>query len=153
MTIMDKASLIAELVAAIKVHQDAVERFDSAAATKLVVNGTDLRCLAILDNYGPFSASAMADALGLTRGATTTALDRLARAGYIERGPSGSDGRSVVVDLTAEGRSKVREIWKPVRMFGREHLEGYSERELRVLIRFFERSTNVQQRSLSELLG
>jgi DNA-binding MarR family transcriptional regulator len=98
-------------------------------------------------------ASSMASALGLTRGATTTALDRLGRAGYVARRESATDGRSVLVDLTADGRAKVQAIWRPVRTLGPKHLESYSARELRILISFFGRSTGVQERSLAEIFA
>ena len=49
------------------------------------------------------SPKAIADVLGRTTGGMSLALDRLEAAGWIRRSPDPSDGRRVVVELTASG--------------------------------------------------
>ena len=69
----------------VQAFQDATDEVDEAVARRLRLNRTDLRCLSVLSQAGAMSASALADAAGLTRGAMTTALDRLEAAGYARR--------------------------------------------------------------------
>lgn len=47
--------------------------------------------------------------LGLTSSGTVRLVDRLAEAGYVRRGP-GSDGRSVSVELTGQGREAAEAV-------------------------------------------
>ncbi len=138
-----------EVVASIKRFKDSVDRFDAAAAAALGVNRTDLRCLTILNDRGPLPASRLADALGLTRGATTTALDRLERAGYARRTAHAEDGRSVLVTLTETGQTRIAAIWHPLRERGKRHLAGYSADELALVARFLGRSAELHERSMA----
>ena len=133
-----------ELVDAIKRFQDAVDLFDTTAARALGINLTDLRCLTALGDRGPMKASRVATQLGLTRGATTTALDRLQERKFLARRADSTDGRAVIVELTREGRKVVDGIWAPMRRKGSDHLRSYSVRELHFLRRFFERSVALQ---------
>ena len=52
---------------------------------------------------GRSSPKAIADVLGRTTGGMSLALDRLEAAGWMRRSPDPSDGRRVVVELTATG--------------------------------------------------
>ena len=73
----DRDQLIRAIVTGIKAFQEAVGRFDGLPATRLGVNDTDLRCLAMLRDHGALQPSQLASAIGLSRSATTTALGRL----------------------------------------------------------------------------
>ena len=140
----DERKTAEELVYAIKRFQDAVDLFDATAARTLAINPTDLRCLTALRDRGAMKASEVAVSLGLTRGATTTALDRLQRLRYLARRPDAKDGRGVIVELTDEGRKCVDLTWAPMRKKGSEHLRAYSVEELRLLRRFFDQSVALQ---------
>ena len=138
-----RARLMRELVAAIKAFQDAVDRFDAAAAASLAVNETDLRCLTMLNDRGSCQPSKLAELLGLTRGATTTALNRLHAIGFIERTNNVEDGRSYFVQLTPQARNKLAEVWKPIHIRGGDHLRSYSDSQLRLLVAFMDRSVKL----------
>ena len=148
-----KSRLMGELVGAIKLFQDSVDRFDTAAAAHLKVNATDLRCLTALYDRGPLLANEVATALGLTRGATTTALDRLQNAGYVKRRANATDGRSFRIELTKRGLDAVTATWLPIREHGRTHLEQYREADLKLLALFFRRSVDLHERCRTELVS
>lgn len=151
MGVEDKEELMQELVTSIKLFQDAVDLFDTSAADYLHINSTDLRCLTILHDRGPLLAKEVAQALGLTKGATTIALNRLVEAGYIRRCVNSADGRSFLIELTDIGQKEITVIWHPMRVQGHKHLEQYSERELRLLLRFFTQSIQLQTECLETL--
>lgn len=73
-----------ELLQAVRVLYGAMHRFEQGAARMLGVAAADLRCMNALEK-GPRSPSDLARELGLTRGATTSLLDRLERLRFIER--------------------------------------------------------------------
>jgi DNA-binding MarR family transcriptional regulator len=77
-----------------------------AAAVHIGINQTDLICLNVLFRQGPMSAGQLAAAIGLTSGATTTAIDRLERAGYVRRENDPTDRRRVVVVASEDGANQ-----------------------------------------------
>jgi DNA-binding MarR family transcriptional regulator len=106
-----KNELIAELRSEIRAAQSAVAAVDDAVAGRLGVNATDHRCLDTLDQRGPMTAGALAEALGLSRSAVTTVLDRLEQRRYVRRGPNPDDRRQVVVALTPLLYRRARELY------------------------------------------
>src|SRR6266545_3110812 len=92
--------LISAVMQAVAAFQDAADQVDEAAARRLGLNRTDLRCLGILTRFGPTSAGQLAFAAGLSPGAATTAVDRLVRAGYAQRVHDEQDRRRVTVQAT-----------------------------------------------------
>lgn len=74
-----------------------------AAAAHIAINQTDLICLNALFRQGPMSAGQLASVIGLTSGATTTAIDRLERAGYVHRRNDPNDRRRVLVVASEDG--------------------------------------------------
>ncbi len=59
----------------------------------------------------------LAAAVLLTASGTTRAVDRLERAGFLERAPDAIDGRVTMVSLTASGRRRLRAA-APVHLAG-----------------------------------
>src|SRR5262245_39140786 len=108
-----KEELIAEVGRRIQAFQDATDEMDEAVADRLGVNRTDLRCLSVVSQAGVMTPSALAEAAGLTRGAMTTALDRLERAGYLRRVRDQEDRRSVRVELAREAVKAVQALYGP----------------------------------------
>ena len=89
---------IADLVQA---FQNATDEVDDAVSARLGLNRTDLRCLSVLARSGPAAPSVLAAAAGLTRGAITTALDRLEDGGYTKRTADPQDRRGLRIELTS----------------------------------------------------
>ena len=78
-------ALCAEVAQAVAAFQEAGGFVDEAVAAALGVNRTDLHLLGVLFADGPLSPGQLARRTDLSPGATTTALDRLERAGYAPR--------------------------------------------------------------------
>ncbi len=140
-----RQALIAVLSALIPAAQTETHAVDEAAAKRLRINQTDLRCLGIILDRGPISASKLAETVGLTRAAMTTALDRLEKAGFTWRIHDVRDRRSIKVEATLKARDAAREIWEPIRLDGLEFLEKYSIEDLELLNRFFEEYSALQR--------
>ena len=80
------------------------------------LNQSQFGVLAALRRTGPpycLSPTDLYNALLITSGAMTNRLERLASAGYIERIPDPTDGRSMLVALTSEGRRLVDRMLRP----------------------------------------
>ncbi len=131
--------------------QDASGAVDEAAAELMGVNLTDLRCLSRLHAAGPSTTGDLAAAAGLTRGAMTTAIDRLERAGYVARVRGEADRRTVLVELTPEAHGLVERIWGPIATAGRAVLSRYSPAELALLADALREARELQEREVERI--
>jgi DNA-binding MarR family transcriptional regulator len=148
---MTRAQLIQHVARRIAILQSAAEELDVAAAERLAVNRTDLRCMSVLFLGGPTTAKNLAAATRLTPGAFTTVLDRLERAGYALRVPDEKDRRRVNVELTVKAMDAINALWGPVEQEGVEALGHYSDDELAVILGFLERSIDLQVRHTTRI--
>ena len=108
-----RARLIAQTTEDARRQQIAYDRFHDAVAAFFGVNRTDLRCLDLLDLRGRQAAGELSEATGLTTGAVTTMLDRLERAGYIQRVRDPDDRRRVLVEATGLARERAQAVYGP----------------------------------------
>jgi DNA-binding MarR family transcriptional regulator len=133
------------VAAAIALLQRATGAVDGAAGALLGLNPTDLRCLGQIYARGPSTAGALAAACGLSRGAMTTALDRLERAGYARRVRSEVDRRQVVVEVTPQALQLMEAIWGPIARAGMAQLAELSDQQLSFLLDFLRRGRELQE--------
>ncbi|HEX4049786.1 MAG TPA: MarR family transcriptional regulator [Steroidobacteraceae bacterium] len=126
---------------------------DEAAAAHLGINRTDLRCLGVLLEQGPLPASKLAEAVALTRGAMTTALDRIEQAGFIRRIRNDQDRRGVTIEATQTAKDAIKSIWAPIRADGLAVLRKYSDADLELLCRFFEDYCEIQRTHAARIRG
>ena len=108
---------------------------DAAVAEHLNMTRTDLRCLDYLARMGPVPASQLADAVGLTRGALTVAVDRLVHAGYVRRRADSADRRRVLIQLTRKV-DRVIALFADLASATECLLGSYSEADLDLLTTF-----------------
>ena len=125
--------------------QNATDQVDEAAAEVMGVNRTDLHILELLSRQGPASASELADRAHKSRGAMTTALDRLERAELVLRVANSEDRRGVQVELTARAQAWIAQIWGPLAAEGQALVAEFSTEELGVVQRFLELATRLQE--------
>jgi DNA-binding MarR family transcriptional regulator len=84
-----------------------LERRLEAVYSEYGLNQAQFGVLAALRRAGPpycLSPTALYNSLLISSGAMTNRLDRLTAAGYVRRVPDASDGRSLLVALTPEGK-------------------------------------------------
>lgn len=142
--------LASEVATEIALLQHATAVVDEAAATVLGLNPTDLRCLGRLF-LGPKTAGQLAAECGLSRGAMTTAIDRLERAGYVQRVRGTSDRRQVTVEMTRRAHDLTETIWGPIGRAGMAQLAEYSDEQLLFLRDFLARGRALQEREAERI--
>jgi DNA-binding MarR family transcriptional regulator len=125
--------------------QNATDLVDDAAAEVMGVNRTDLRVIELLSRQGPSSASELAERAHRSRGAMTTALDRLERAELVLRVTNSEDRRGVQVELTPRAQAWIAQIWGPLAAEGQALVAEFSTEELGVVQRFLELATRLQE--------
>ncbi|MGW5052288.1 MarR family winged helix-turn-helix transcriptional regulator [Actinokineospora sp. NPDC004072] len=132
-------------------YMDAVGLNAQAAAAAAGLPTTDWYALSVLDLAGGrLTAGELAERTGLTTGAATRMVDRLARGGHVRRVTDPEDRRRVVVELVP-GSLDVDEIVGSAR----EHLgavfASFTPEQLAVLVDYFTRATPAFHRATAEI--
>ena len=112
-------------------------------AARFGLNTTDLEGLDLIQLQGQVSAGQLAAATGLTSGAVTALIDRLERAGYVERIDDPADRRRVLVRIREGAIVEIAKVYAPMqkRMFAL--WSRYSAAELAVIEDFLSRSLDL----------
>jgi DNA-binding MarR family transcriptional regulator len=136
---MERDALVGRLFELVRESQRETDRFDQKVADYLGVTRTEGHCLDILEEFGSMTAGRLAELSHLTTGAITKIVDRLERAGHVSRTRDSGDRRRVIIDVTPSLRRLALELYA----FPGPQLEKFkarfSDRDLEVLIDFFER--------------
>jgi MarR family transcriptional regulator, organic hydroperoxide resistance regulator len=146
----DKREIFTELVEEIRRSQTATARFDRAVADAAGVNQTDLRCLDVLSRTGSMTAGALAEATGLSSGAMTTAIDRLARAGYVARRNDDNDRRRVVVEMTPAA-AKLAGFYAEHAELSEALYHRHDSEQMQTILRFVRAGRELNERCAGEL--
>jgi DNA-binding MarR family transcriptional regulator len=125
--------------------------FSQALAAQLGIAPTDLECLALLQDLGATSAGQLAESLSLTTGAITGVVDRLESNGFVVREADPSDRRRVIVRPVAERMSELDRAHEPLVRASAYSLSGYAESDLRLLLDFQRRASQLLQRETARL--
>ncbi len=150
---MSKDEQIGAIGHHLRLLQQSFDTFDEAAAARLGLNRTDMRCLDLVLERGPIAAGELSVALRLSPAATTTVIDRLVRAGFATRAQDPDNRRRVLVTATDAAHAVDAEIFRPVGMAGARALSRYDEETLAVILDFLRTALDVhreQTRLLAE---
>lgn len=134
-----KADLKNRALMAVRDYGVNLTQFRNAISEWAGLNGTDMECLRLLFQKGIASPSELARHTGLTSGATTAMLDRLEKAGLIERRPNPNDRRGTLIAPKESSAEKMASWFESARKAQNELVSGYSESELEIIADVFER--------------
>jgi MarR family transcriptional regulator, organic hydroperoxide resistance regulator len=112
--------------------------FNSQAAEKVGLGMTDMQLLHMLILHGPSTPTRLAAWTGLSTGGITVALDRLEKAAFVRREANPADRRSLLVKVLPGKLKKLAGMYEGVEMETRRLMASLPEKELEVVVRFFE---------------
>lgn len=138
--------LLQELIQANREYQIAVDKMDDAFFRLIGVNGTDGRCLDIIDLSGGISAGDLARAVDLSPAAVTSVIDRLEEMGFVERTRDAEDRRRVIVQPTDEVARYAEVAYMPMAGDGAKLVGELSDKELDAVVRFLRAGTELNER-------
>jgi DNA-binding MarR family transcriptional regulator len=149
----DRAGLLSGLLdASTRLRNEAGLHADALAGT-LELNRADLTCLSALILEGSVPAGRLAEVSGLTTGGISGVLDRLERAGLVERLPDPDDRRRVLVTLSPDRRDHVTAAFDALRHLDQALLEEYTDAELQFLLHHSERTLAALRQETRRLRG
>ena len=134
-----KTDLKKRALAAVREHNIHLTQFRNAMNEWVGLNATDMECLRLLFQKGIATPSELSRYTGLTSGATTAMLDRLEKAGLIERRPNPNDRRGTLITPAKLASEKMASWFESARKAQDELISSYSESELEIITDAFER--------------
>ncbi len=110
--------------------------FGQTIANHVGISNSDMECLDFLILGGRVTAGRLAELTGLTTGAITGVVDRLEQAGMVRRERDADDRRKVFVAAVPENIAKIGRFYEHLQRAMLKVWDGYSDAELRLLLRF-----------------
>ncbi|MBV9121709.1 MAG: MarR family transcriptional regulator [Chloroflexi bacterium] len=132
-------ALVQELLAQLRAFSSDGERLDEAIAAHFGVARSDARCMDVLSQHGRMGVGELAAAVGLSSPAVSALLDRMERAGYVERIHDTADRRRVVVVPTPKAAQEAGLLFAGLIEDCRLVAESYSDDQLRLITGFLDR--------------
>jgi len=143
MTKSTKTDLKKRALMAVRDYGIHLTLFRNAISEWAGLNVTDMECLRLLFIKGIATPTELASHTGLTSGATTAMLDRLEKAGLIERRPNPNDRRGTLIAPAPASAEKAASWFESARNAQDELISSYSESELEIISDVFERFTKL----------
>lgn len=125
--------------------------FHQAVADRLGLNITDHKCLDLILLNGPMTAGALADATGMTTGAITAVLDRLAGAGFVKRAADPNDRRKVIAEALPKNLGAAHRLFEPLAASMDELTARYDDDALAAILDFMTNSSAILRQSTTRL--
>jgi DNA-binding MarR family transcriptional regulator len=125
-----------------------------AIAQSVGLNATDTKCIDLIlrGPGGAVTAGWLADRTGLTTGAITHILDRLEKREFIERVRDTRDRRKVFIRVRPE---RIEPLIPKYEAMGKAYMslvEHYSDKELELICDYLERTSEVSERELANMI-
>jgi DNA-binding MarR family transcriptional regulator len=131
--------------------------FEQAAADRLGIGLSDFRCLQIAagvsDGDAPLTAGRLAELTGLSSGAITGVLDRLAVAGFVVRQKDPSDRRQVRIRFVEERGEALEALLAPFHAAFAALCARHDEAELTRLLAFARDAAQLVEDETTRLRG
>ncbi|MEV5543009.1 MarR family transcriptional regulator [Saccharopolyspora shandongensis] len=139
----ERATLAAEITGPLaRRYSTATVLYHHALAERLGLGPTDLKCLDLLHQRAPMTASELAAITGLTSGATTGVVARLEQAGLLGREPHPHDRRKQVLRPTSKAVREVQEVFDALPIDPDALIEGFDTHQLAAIAEFLSRVTD-----------
>ena len=137
----ERREIVANMLGEMRRSSTRTVMFHAAIAERLGLNPSDHKCADLICNeLGSVTAGRLAELTGLSTGAITGVVDRLERAGFVQRVADPQDRRRVMITGSAEGRAPdVRHLFVPLMTGMATVCEDYTDEELKLIMGFMRR--------------
>jgi DNA-binding MarR family transcriptional regulator len=127
--------------------------FFRAAAARIEMTDTDMQVIDILESIGEATAGQLANLMGLTTGTFTAILNRLEKAGLVQRERDPNDGRRVIVKLAkgTDGGQKMGLLFASLGKAWEELADNYDNEHKAFLLEFLQRSNALAMEEIVRL--
>lgn len=147
-----RQQLIQDLLVQIRLVSVNSVMFSQAVAEKVKLHPTDNECLDFLLLNGPLTAGQLAQFTGLTTGAVTAMIDRLAKVGFVSRQHDQQDRRRVLVFPNREKiELEIMPYTVPMKNATEAVCGQFSDAEIEIILRFISQANRAAVEETSKL--
>jgi DNA-binding MarR family transcriptional regulator len=127
--------------------------FHAAVADRLGINVTDVKCFSLVQQRGPMTAGELAEQTGLTTGAITGVIDRLEKAGLVQRVRDSTDRRRVILEVLHNPAQEqmLQELYGPMGSAITQLVESYNAEERGTILAFLTKATDILEEATRDL--
>jgi DNA-binding MarR family transcriptional regulator len=112
--------------------------FLDAAARHLDLTSTQLDCFRLVQHEGPLTASDLAHETGLTLASVSVIVDKLVKRAFLKRKQDRADRRRWLLQASPAAIAKVDAVYAAHASRVEKLLDGYSDHEFEVVLRFMD---------------
>lgn len=125
----------------------------NALAQRIGLSATEYECYSLLLDNGPLPAGKLAKLCGITTGGLTGLVDRLEKAGLVERAADATDRRKVLIKAkhNKELYQKLWSFYEPIAQGFRAINNQYTDEELSLLVQHYQRINDLMEEGISHL--
>jgi DNA-binding MarR family transcriptional regulator len=131
-----RPELIAAIEDAVRDNGGRGQLLHQAIAERFGLNPTDMKCVDLARSEPRLTAGRLAEITGMSTSATTAVLDRMEKAGFIERVRDPDDRRKVIVASTGRREQELASAFAPLKDVMTAVLESYDDEQLELIAGF-----------------
>src|SRR5215467_3021687 len=126
-----------------------------AIAQSVGLNATDTKCIDLIISRpdGLATAGWLSDMTGLTSGAITHILDRLENRGFVDRVRDTQDRRKIFIRVRTESLKPLMPRYEAIGKAYMTLAERYEDNDLQLICDYMERSSEVAERELANIIA
>ncbi|WP_369135021.1 MarR family winged helix-turn-helix transcriptional regulator [Modestobacter sp. I12A-02662] len=144
---------LARLAQLTRRHSTATVLYHHAIAERLGLGPSDHKCLDLLLQHSELTGSRLAAMTGLTTGAVTGVVNRLAAAGFVRRRPDPADGRRQLLEPVPERVGEVAAVFAENGPALDRLTDGMTPDQVDAVLTFLARATEELQERTTRLRG
>nr|WP_283091809.1 MarR family transcriptional regulator [Gluconobacter sp. Dm-62] len=125
--------------------------FHQKVAERLGLTATEFKCLRLIDLLGPLPMTRLAQEAGLQLGTVSGLIEKLEAQKLVDRARDPADKRRVLLKARISISEQASALYRELGETMRHELDGYSEAEFEVIMRFLTRTGEALATSIKAL--
>ena len=117
--------------------------FHQKVAERLGLTATEFKCLRLIDLLGPLPMTSLAQEAGLQLGTVSGLIEKLEAQKLVDRARDPADKRRVLLKACISISEQASVLYRELGETMRQELDGYSDAEFEVIMRFLTRTGEV----------
>ncbi|MCW2266762.1 DNA-binding MarR family transcriptional regulator [Gluconobacter cerinus] len=125
--------------------------FHQKVAERLGLTATEFKCLRLIDLLGPLPMTSLAQEAGLQLGTVSGLIEKLEAQKLVDRARDPADKRRVLLKARISISQQASVLYRELGETMRQELDGYSDAEFEVIMRFLTRTGEALATSIKAL--
>lgn len=125
--------------------------FHQKVAERLGLTATEFKCLRLIDLLGPLPMTSLAQEAGLQLGTVSGLIEKLETQKLVDRARDPTDKRRVLLKARISISEQASMLYRELGETMRQELDGYSDAEFEVIMRFLTRTGEALALSIKAL--